>query len=210
VRFTLVPKERQKAAVQFLAENAFATPRMLIRPDVLRRMEPSGELGRIRTAQMGVLTTLLSPQRIGRLVEQESMESALAYRPEKFLGDVRTAVFQELRSASPNVDAYRRNLQRGYVELLAARLNQRGVSDDTRPLFRGELKLLSEEIAAALPKMDKRETLLHFEDLRDQIGMALDPRFQTASGLVQTTSGFTAFDAGAAGNCWPDYSIRAE
>jgi len=54
--------------------------------------------------------------------------------------------------ASPSIDAYRRNLQRGYVELLAARINVRGVADDTRPLFRGELKMLNGEIARALAK----------------------------------------------------------
>jgi hypothetical protein len=214
VRFTAVPRERQRAAVQFLAENAFATPRMLIRPDVLRRMEPSGELSRIRNAQMGILTTLLSPQRLGRMVEQESIDLAAAYRPGKFLEDVRTAIFQELRTASPNVDAYRRNLQRGYVEWLAGRVNQRGVSDDTRPFFRGELKVLGEEISRALPKVVQRETRLHLEDLRDQIGIALDPRVQSGfpGGSGQGLSVFAAgrSEAIAPLNCWPDYSVRAE
>ena len=98
VRFTAVPRDRQRAAVQFLADNAFATPRMLIRPDVLRRMEPAGELSRIRNAQMGILSTLLSPQRLGRMVEQESIDPLAAYRPGKFLDDVRAAIFQELRT----------------------------------------------------------------------------------------------------------------
>jgi hypothetical protein len=217
VRFAAVPKERQRAAVQFLAENAFATPKMLIRPDVLRRMEPTGELGRIRNAQMGILTLLLGPARIQRLVEQEAIDGVAAYRPERFLGDVRMAIFQELRAASPNVDAYRRNLQRGYVELLAGRMNQRGVTDDTRPLFRGELKLLNEDISRSLPKMARGETRLHFEDLRDQIAMALDPRFQVPATQGAAVS-FSAFDAEGAdanapiavGTCWPDYSIKAE
>jgi hypothetical protein len=74
VRFTPEPKEKQQAAVRFLGDNAFATPRMLIRPDVLRRMEPSGELDRIRNAQMSILTPLLSPARLERLVEQESIQ----------------------------------------------------------------------------------------------------------------------------------------
>src|SRR5665213_901668 len=204
VRFTPEPKERQRAAVRFLGENAFATPRMLIRPDVLRRMEPAGELDRIRNAQMSILTPLLNPARIERLVEQESMSADGAYPPEQFLADLRGTVFRELETPSPKIDAYRRNLQRGYVELLAGRITKTGVSDDTRPLFRGELNLLRAEISRALPKTMERETRLHLEDLRYRIDMALDPRFQVTA--VQAP-GTRATSSGIGENCWPDVSI---
>ncbi len=207
VRFTPEPKEKQRAAVQFLGENAFTTPRMLIRPDVLRRMEPSGELDRIRNAQMSVLTPLLSPARVERLVEQEAMSAGGAYRPEQFLADVRGTVFRELETASPSIDAYRRNLQRGFVELLAGRIDRAGVADDTRPLFRGELKLLHEEISRALPKTVNRETRLHLEDLRYRIEKTLDPRFQPA--VAQTPRTRTAA-FGVGEDCWPDISIGVE
>jgi hypothetical protein len=203
VRFTPEPRERQRAAVEFLGQNAFATPHMLIRQDVLRRMEPSGELDRIRDAQMSVLTPLLSPARLDRLVEQEAMGPAVAYRAEAFLADVRATIFRELRSVAPSIDAYRRNLQRGYVTLLAGRINQRGVDDDTRPLFRGELKTLSDDIEAALPKVVNRETLLHLEDLSDQIAKALDPRFQVAI----ATPARPATPRTGLLDCWPDVSI---
>ncbi|MGA2716215.1 MAG: zinc-dependent metalloprotease [Bryobacteraceae bacterium] len=206
VRFTPEPKDRQKAAVEFLGENAFVTPRMLIRPDVLRRMEPAGELDRIRNAQMSVLTPLLNAGRIERLVEQEAMDAASAYRPSQFLADIRGTIFRELKMASPSIDAYRRNLQRGYVELLAARISLRGVSDDTRPLFRGELKLLNEEIARALPKTAGRETRSHLEDLRDRIALALDPRFQVPAAPAPAARPVSFDDLG----CWPDISIRAQ
>ena len=59
VRFTAEPKERQKAAVEFLGANAFVVPHMLIRPDFAhdgwnRRVS----LDRIRNAQMTILTPL--------------------------------------------------------------------------------------------------------------------------------------------------------
>ena len=204
VRFTAEPKEHQRAAVEFLGRNAFATPRMFIREDVLRRIEPSGELGRIRNAQMSVLTPLLSAARLERLVEQEAVAGAAgAYSPEAFLADVRGTIFRELRSGSPSIDAYRRVIcSAGHVGLMADRINQRGVGDDTRPLFRGELKALSGEIAAALPKAVHRETRLHLEDLSDQIAKALDPRFQVVSAapaVAPVRSGIL--------DCWPDVSI---
>ncbi|MFN2530518.1 MAG: zinc-dependent metalloprotease, partial [Pyrinomonadaceae bacterium] len=60
VRFTIVPREKQSAAVRFLNENAFATPTWALKPDILRRIEPSGALQRVNTAQERVLTSLLS------------------------------------------------------------------------------------------------------------------------------------------------------
>src|SRR6202035_3235605 len=46
--FSLVPKIRQEEAVKFLVENAFATPAWMIDPEILRRIEPTGVLTRIR------------------------------------------------------------------------------------------------------------------------------------------------------------------
>jgi hypothetical protein len=114
-------------------------------------------------------------------------------------------VFRELDSPLPVIDAYRRNLQRGYVALLTQRINQRDVTDDTRPLFRGELVLLSEGISRALPGAAKRETRLHLEDLQHQIQMALDPRFQLTAPPAQRSN--AAFGPGLDGDCWPDISI---
>ncbi len=204
-RFTPVPKERQKAAVNFLAENAFATPKMFINPDLLRKIEPNGELARIKSAQMRILNTLMSSSRLDRLVEQEAIDGAKAYAPDQFLADVRKAVFKELEAASPAIDAYRRNLQRGYVELLSERINSR-TSDDSRPLFRGELKSLSAQLGAAAAKASTRETKLHLEDLKDQIAKALDPKFQPSAPATGLTFPARGFDGNL--TCWPDYSIE--
>ena len=202
-RFTPVAKERQRAAVNFLGENAFATPKMFIKPDLLRKIEPDGELSRIRAAQMRVLNTLLSPPRLGRLVEGEALDGAKSYSPEQFLGDLRRVMFRELDSSAPQVDAYRRNLQRGYVELLSERINTRGVNDDSRPLFRGELKALSSQLTTAMPKASNRETKLHLEDLKDQIAKALDPKFQPPAPTGLIIFPVRTFDE----NCWPDFAI---
>ncbi len=57
--FTLVPKIRQEEAAKYLVENAFATPLWMVDPDILRRIEPTGVLQRIATAQRSVLNTLV-------------------------------------------------------------------------------------------------------------------------------------------------------
>ncbi|HBY58383.1 MAG TPA: hypothetical protein DEH78_01085, partial [Solibacterales bacterium] len=213
VRFTLTPKARQMAAVKFLNENAFATPKLAIRPEILRRIEPDGVLNRIRTAQTRVLGGLLSNMRLSRMVEQEAIDGEKAYKPVELLTDVRKGVFSELDAPAPKVDAYRRNTQRAWLQLMSEKIAGRApASDDVRPLARGELKTLSAQIAAALPRATDRATRYHLEDLRDQIAKALDPKF------VPPAPAGPTFPFGMPGadeehehqGCWPDITIGRE
>jgi hypothetical protein len=123
VLYAPVSKARQAAAVKFLADNAFATPTWALDRDILRRIEPIGALSRVRNAQNGMLSNLLSSPRIARLVEQEAIDGASAYSPVDFLADVRKAVWKEIDAPSVKVDAYRRNLQRAYLDLANTKLN---------------------------------------------------------------------------------------
>ncbi|MCU1340085.1 MAG: hypothetical protein JWO19_5666 [Bryobacterales bacterium] len=210
VRFTLVPKARQVAAVKFLNENAFATPTMLLRPEVLRRIEPSGALTRIRTAQLQVLNSLLTTPRFDRLVEQEAIDGAAAYRPSEFLADLRKGIFGEMYGTSVKIDAYRRNLQRAYLDLISTRLNgAQRVNDDQRPMFRGELKTIAADAGAALARTTDRDTRLHLEDVRDQIAKILDPKYQQANPTPLPLIVSPASDRDDT-YCWTDYAIRVE
>ena len=210
VRFNLISKERQVAAVKFLNANAFATPVMLLRPEVLRRIEPAGALTRIRSAQLQVLTSLMSAQRFDRLVEQEALDGPKAYRPSEFLADVRKGIFGEMYSPSVKIDAYRRNLQRAYLDLMSTRLNgAQRANDDQRPMFRGELKTISADAGVALARATDRDTRLHLEDLRDQIAKILDPKYQLAN---PTPAPPIALPVSGRDDifCWTDYGIGVE
>jgi hypothetical protein len=222
VRFLPIPRARQVAAVRFLNEHAFKPPSFALQPDVLRRIEPAGVLERLETAQQRVFGALLAPARMARLVEQEAIDGAAAYKPTDFLRDLRTGVWSELGAPEVKIDAYRRNTQRLFIEVLADRLNGRTpVTDDARAFFRGELRTLNASLAAALPKARDRATRLHLEDARDQIAKALDPRFARPapvpggpqSGLdgefVDDADGKLFEEIGPL-NCFPDFAIRRE
>jgi hypothetical protein len=215
VRFIPIPRARQAAAVKFLNENAFATPVMLLHPEILRRVEAVGALDRIRTAQMRVLTSLLSSARFGRLVEQEAIDGAAAYKPGEFLADVRKGIFGEMYAPAGKdvkIDAYRRNLQRAYLDLMAGRLNgAQRASDDQRPLFRGELRAIAADAGQALNRVTDRDTRLHLEDVRDQVAKILDPKFAlagpAAGGGIPLVTGADD-DAAPEEICFPDDAIR--
>ena len=212
VRFVIVPKERQAAAVRFLNENAFATPTWAVKPEILRRIEPSGALARVNLAQERVLNSLLSNTRFDRLVEQEAIDGAAAYKPAEFMSDLRRGIWSELEGGPVRIDVYRRNLQNSYIDLLSNKLNVRpSVTDDYRALIKAELRDLSAAINVAMPRATDRQTRAHLADARDQIAKALDPKFAApaAPATPFTVFGFddeSGFSSSL--DCWQDYSIR--
>ena len=220
VRFVIVPKERQAAAVRFLNENAFATPTWALRPEILRRIEAAGAVARVNLAQERILNSLLNNARFDRLVEQEAIDGVAAYKPADFMVDVRRGIWSELEGAGPiRIDVYRRNLQNSYIDLLSNKLNVRpSVTDDYRALIKAELRDLSAAIAAASARATDRQTRAHLADARDQIAKALDPRFAPPAAPATFTFPFgfdeeqhsssTSFEDFDSSSCWPDYAIR--
>ncbi|HTS78931.1 MAG TPA: zinc-dependent metalloprotease [Bryobacteraceae bacterium] len=193
--FTLIPKVRQEDAVKFLVDNAFATPAWMIDPEILRRIEPVGIITRIGNAQRSVLNTLFNDQRFARLIEEQAVDGSAAFTAAELLAMVRKGVWKELESPQVKIDAYRRNLQDTYLDLIDTKLNGsrtaavafgaggrggRGpapVSEDEKPFFRAELRVLSASVSAALPKAADHDTRAHLEAAKDQIGKILDPKF---------------------------------
>ena len=177
VRFVTVPKARQSAALQFLLQNAFTTPSFMIQPDVLRRIQASGVVERVRTAQNSVLSNLLQAARLDRMVEQAALDGNVAYPPIQFLGDLRAGVWSELAKPATPIGIYRRNLHRSYLDTVDTRLNgTTPPSDEVRALLRGELRALDAEIRKALPLVTDEVSKRHLLDARDQIAQTLDPR----------------------------------
>jgi hypothetical protein len=197
--FTLIPKVKQQEAVRFLVDNAFVTPQWILDEEILRRIEPTGAIDRIHAAQSTVLTALLNSQRFARLVEQEALDGNAAYSPVEFLATVRKGIWKELDGPAVKIDPYRRALQHTYLDDVNNKLNpvagaaapagrggggggggrggRGGPSLDEKPLYRAELRTLSNSIAAAIPKATDPETKAHLEAARDEISKILDPKF---------------------------------
>ncbi|MET0395517.1 MAG: zinc-dependent metalloprotease [Longimicrobiaceae bacterium] len=196
VRFTPVSRARQEAAVRFLNENAFRTPRFFLDEDILRRIEVEGAITRIGTAQRGILDQLLNDARMRRMVEFEALADrpGQVYTLGEMLTDVRQGIWSELSSGSPSIDPFRRNLQRAYLAEVAERVNPParpaaptglaallgGPAAPTGPteaqgMLRGELRALDAQIRSAIPRAGDRATRLHLEAARDEIGKILDP-----------------------------------
>ncbi|HEU5219306.1 MAG TPA: zinc-dependent metalloprotease, partial [Gemmatimonadales bacterium] len=66
-----VPAVKQRAAMKFIVDQVFTTPEWLVDESLLRRLENTGAIERVRQIQAGVINRLLEPQRMIRLTEGE-------------------------------------------------------------------------------------------------------------------------------------------
>jgi hypothetical protein len=192
-----VPRARQAAAVRFLVENAFTTPTWMLDTAVLRRIEPTGSVERIRVRQSALLTTLLVDPRLSRMAEQSAFATGAhpAYGIADLLGDLRRGLFTEAAAARPMTDEYRRNIQRAFVEDMDRLINTPLDANvprrlpsfpgfvpppprpaDARALARAELQTLDAQLRTAFVRTTDPVTKAHWADLRFRIDRILNPR----------------------------------
>jgi hypothetical protein len=210
-RFTPVPKNRQEQAMKFIADNGFQTPTWLIDSDILRKLEPNGEVTRIVNAQSAIIANLLNDGKMTRLIETEALakNSSEVYTLGEMLGELRRGVFTEIYgSGAPKIDVYRRGLQRAYLTDVGSKINPppagaagaggrggggggRGGAaappantGEIKMMLRGELKELDAQAAAAIKRTTDRTTKLHLENVRHEISDILKPKASASGGAA--------------------------
>ncbi|ASU36498.1 zinc-dependent metalloprotease [Mucilaginibacter xinganensis] len=185
--YDFVAKNRQHDAVLFFNKELFTTPLWMIDSQELSKFDNGVMLNRIKSVQVGTLGNVLSPYRLSRMYDNETKNGTKAYTVTELLTDLRAGIF-----TSGRPDAFKRNLQRGYVENLKSLLNDdfKGIPgvpaavlasygvtpinaalSDIRPMVRAELKVID----AKLPKDGDAITRAHYTDLHQRIKEALNP-----------------------------------
>ena len=189
-----VPRARQAEAVQFLNDNVFTTPSFFFDPEILRRIEPTGFVERVRGRQTAVLNLLFQDSRLSRVAEQQATQPE-SYTIADLFGDVRRGAFSEFAGGAVRVDEYRRNLQRAFVDQMERLISTPLVTPfppgftpfagftpppprpaDARAQARLELVDLQPTLRAALPRAADRTTRAHIVDLQARINQILNPR----------------------------------
>ncbi len=189
--YTHVSKEKQKEAMNFLQEQLFETPEWMIDQEIFNKIQFDGQVERIRNMQERTLNNLLDFGRMARLMENEEVNGDEAYGLIDMMSDVRTGIWSEVYSGQ-NIDRYRRNLQRAYIERMEhlmteeqseipsryrswiTRSNIDVAQSDIRPVVRGELKTLQNQIRRASNRGD-RLTRYHLQDALERIDLILNP-----------------------------------
>ena len=175
VQYAMVPGEKQARALEYLNRQVFATPSWLLDADILDRFQGTGATDAVRARQAGALDQVLDVERMKRLVEQEAFHGGAAYSLGQMLDDLRGGVWTEATSGQAT-DAYRRNLQRAWLERMAALMeDEAALQTDIAPFVRGQLRDLRTSLAAAEGGTNHRATQLHFQDAIVRIDAILDP-----------------------------------
>lgn len=173
------PASYQQEAVSFLMEHALATPARFIGEDVVSRLTAEGTAQRVLTAQSSVLRSLISSQRIDRMAELEQTATNGVYPPAKLFADLRDGLFHELAGKPVNVDLYRRNLQRAYIDQLSGNIKNPAVNSDLPAYSRAELEAIRDLIQKADISQSPPVVQMHLKDLATRITRALDPHNPT-------------------------------
>ncbi len=167
-----VEAERQARAVEYLNRQVFATPEWMLEPELLNRFMGSGVPDMVRGRQVFALNGLLNVDRMKRLVEQEAFIGSEAYTLGEMMEDLREGVWAEAYSGQAT-DAYRRNLQRAYLDRMAELMeDEDALETDVAPFVRGELQTLRAQLDGASP--GDRATELHYADAVARIDGVLD------------------------------------
>jgi hypothetical protein len=166
--FKPVPADRQRAAVKFLLNHGFATPRAMLDPEVLQRVAQTGATDGLQDSNQKLLQRLVEAGVFQRMAEAQALNpNAKGYTGLDMLYDLNDGLFSELASATPAIELYRRELQRAYVNLLVQRVE--GPPSEFRAALRLGAGDLVGKINPAIKKA-KGATAAHLHDLAIELG----------------------------------------
>ena len=174
VTYTPIPKTEQLKSMKFLNENVFTTPDWLLQKEILYNIEPSGAVSSIGNLQSRLLSNVLRLDRLERMIDNEALNGSEVYTMTQMMSDLRKGIWSEL-SASKNIDAFRRNLQRAHVERLASLLSQDEKSrSDVSAAVRAELKSIQRSARAASSRYSAGIVQNHLRDIDALVDSILD------------------------------------
>lgn len=186
--YEVVPSVTQNEAIAFLNKQLFTTPTWLLDQTIISKINPDSGLEAMKNLQGGTLNSLLSGDRLIRLLETSAL-SKKNYSVDELMSDLRKGIFSEL-TTNAAIDIYRRNLQKVYVNNLidaldnddkktASGLNRRPVKyseTDIPSIARGQLSQLRTSLKLGAVANTDRLSKFHLLDLVAKINAALDPK----------------------------------
>jgi hypothetical protein len=140
----------------------------MIKNDILKRIEPSGSTERIMQMQSRLMSTMISNDKLGRLLDLEGSNST-TLKAADAVAEVYSAVFGSL-SATGSPSLYQRQLQREMVNNLESKLNQK---NEIRAIAVSHLRKAQRAARAAMASADG-SVRAHAEDLDYRISLILE------------------------------------
>ena len=191
--YTHVDKTHQKECLKFVNKELFETPTWLIDKDIIGRTEYSGVTERVRATQVRTLNNILDLGRMMRMIENETLNGTNSYSLISMMNDLQGGIWSELNTGK-NIDTYRRNLQRAYVDRLGYLMTAKDVKptgrnssyvkitsvtvnqSDIVSVVRGELNRVKAAAQRAALATTNTNTKYHLQDIAKRVDAFLDPK----------------------------------
>ena len=171
--FTPIAPAVQRQAVDYLLQNAFMVPAWLVNDEITKRIGITAVANRISMTHARLLSGLLNNRVINRMISLEATQDA-AYTVTQMVAQLTDGVFSELKSSTPEINVFRRNLQRAYVGRLAGFVaGKTPANNDMRAIARGTLLKLADKVKTDAAKAGDEITRFHLMDLNHYILKAL-------------------------------------
>jgi hypothetical protein len=187
--YTVVPKQIQKDAMNFLQKNLFETPNWLMNKKILDLTSAPGT-EQLTNIQDNFLGSLMASSRLQRLISSSNRERS-AYAIDEFFDDLKNGLWSELKTKKP-IDNFRRNLQKGFVERLCNLVSPPPASGgmfggftifigpvidprktDILSVVKATLRSLKDDIDKSIPGFTDKMSVYHLQDVEERITKAL-------------------------------------
>ncbi|MBX7133177.1 MAG: zinc-dependent metalloprotease [Fimbriimonadaceae bacterium] len=204
--FHPVAKEQQRKAVNLIGDICFRTPKALLSEAVLNKVGPSFGGSRLLASQTRMINGLLSETRLARMLDMESKMGGGTYTVREMIADMRGDIVGELAEKKVVVDAFRRPLQRAFVQALGAKMDL--TNSPSREIAMAELKSMRDQVRSAQRRAGDRATKEHLAGLDRQISDALLPKTVIPGAAPAPTNPFGrgGIDEGLPPvGCWGDH-----
>ena len=191
--YTHVDKNHQKECLKFVNRELFETPTWLIDKEIIGRTEYSGVTERVRATQVRTLNNILDLGRMMRMIENETLNGSNSYSLISMINDLQSGIWSELNTGK-NIDTYRRNLQRAYVDRLGYLMTAKDIKPSERnssyvkttsvtvnqsdiiAVVRGELNRVKAAAQRAALASINTNTKYHLQDIAKRVDGFLDPK----------------------------------
>ncbi len=177
-----VDAKTQMISVNWLLDNAFSSPDWLHEAKISRNTHHANYVDEIRSLQVRHLNSLLSPDRMARLMENEV--NGVKYNALDMVSQLQRGIWSEEYKGAA-IDIYRRNLQKAYLDRLNYLLNEKPTGrsttaveisqSDIRSIARGELVKLQQQLKSAQNRYKDELTRYHIQDAMVRIENILNP-----------------------------------
>ena len=170
-----VKKEKQKESLIWLQKNAFETQTWLLDKNILANFKEDGYTELMLRLQNRQLYSILNANRLKRMIDAEVTQDDF-YAISDMIRDLRTGLFYEANYLK-NVDLFRRNLQKSFIDRLATLFNNKETKNsDINSIVRGELEMMNFQLTIAKGRRINRITKYHYRDCLAKIKEILYPK----------------------------------